>query len=188
MTTYIALLRGINVGGKNKIKMAELRDMMVTMGLKRVQTYIQSGNVLFESKEEVKFLQGKIEQNIEKKFGYPIKVILRTSSEWVLIMESCPFTELEIKEAEATAIGESLYVSIHQDVPTQEEIDRLEPYNRDKENFRIQGGEIYLLFQESIRNSKLTNQLQKFNAPSTVRNWKTMNKLFGMVKAMEKSV
>lgn len=75
-TVYIALLRGINVGGKNMIKMADLKRTFEALGLGRVQTYIQSGNVLFDSDEEEKTLRDRIEREIEAVFGFSVSVIL----------------------------------------------------------------------------------------------------------------
>ena len=180
MTGYIALLRGINVGGKNKIKMADLRGMLEEIGLSQVKTYIQSGNVFFESEQEVGILQQQLESEIEKVFGFSVKVIVRTAEEVVQILENCPFSEEEISEAEASAEGESLYVAFLQDFPSQEEMTRLGAFKSDNEEYRVDGREIYLLFRQSIRNSRLANHLQKMTVPSTVRNWKTITKLATM--------
>lgn len=77
MTVYIALLRGINVGGKNIIKMNDLKKVFESIGLNEVQTYIQSGNVLFKSSEENELLLKKIEHEIEKVFGFSVTVIIK---------------------------------------------------------------------------------------------------------------
>jgi uncharacterized protein (DUF1697 family) len=117
MTIYIALLRGINVGGKNKIKMADLKQVFETIGLCEVQTYIQSGNVLFKSNEREEELRKKIEQAIEKTFGFTVSVILRTAEELECIIGNCPFSEEEVLEAEASSEVESLYVSLMANAP-----------------------------------------------------------------------
>jgi uncharacterized protein (DUF1697 family) len=108
MSIFVALLRGVNVGGKNKIKMTDLKSMFEGIGLSRVKTYIQSGNVLFESDEKEEVLRQKLEQEIESTFGFAIKVVLRTSEELKKVAENCPFVKEEIAEAEATAEGEFL--------------------------------------------------------------------------------
>lgn len=182
MTIYIALLRGINVGGKNIIKMADLRRMFESIGLKRVQSYIQSGNVLFEASEEETSLREKIENEINNVFGLTVPVVMRTAEELNWIANNCPFSADEILEAESTCEGESLYVAMLADYPSQEGVDRLQVYNSDKEKFRISGREVFLLFHQSIRNSKLANQLEKLGVPATVRNWKTINKLVALSK------
>ena len=180
MTIYIALLRGINVGGKNMIKMAELKKMFETMGLCRVQTYIQSGNVLFESNEEEEPLRQRIEDQIEAVFGFSLTVMLRTAEALNRIVADCPFSEQAISEAEASAVGESLFVSLLLEEPSREGIERLNKYKSENEEYRMEGREVYLLFHHSIRNSKLVNNLQKLDVPSTIRNWKTMNKLVAL--------
>lgn len=185
MTIYIALLRGINVGGKNMIKMAELKRMFEGMGLSRVKTYIQSGNVLFETDEEEEILCKRLEQEIKRAFGFAVSVILRTSEELKQVAENCPFSDEELSAAETTAEGESLYVSFFQKAPSQEGLERLNAVKSESDEYRIEGRDIYLLFHQSIRNSKLANNLQKLNVPVTVRNWKTINKLVALATEME---
>ncbi|WP_330587884.1 DUF1697 domain-containing protein [Anaerocolumna sedimenticola] len=112
MIIYLALLRGINVGGKNIIKMADLKRVFEAIGLCDVKTYIQSGNVLFKSDEKEEVLSDKIEHEIEAVFGIPAKVILRTSKEFKQIILNCPFSQDEIAEAENLSEAESLYVAL----------------------------------------------------------------------------
>jgi uncharacterized protein (DUF1697 family) len=181
MTIYIALLRGINVGGKNIIKMAELKRMFEAMGMGQVQTYIQSGNVLFESEEAEEPLRKRIEREIEAAFGFSVIVILRTAEELKRIAANCPFSKEEVSEAEASSEGESLYVSFLLEEPSREGMERLSAFESESDKYRIEGREIFLLFRHSIRNSKLANNLQKLNVPATVRNWKTINKLVALV-------
>lgn len=185
MTIYIGLLRGINVGGKNKIKMAELKHMLENMGLDCVQTYIQSGNVLFQSNEREEVLRQRIEQEIETVFGFPVIVMLRTAAELEQIIQNFPFSEDVVAEVEASSVGESLYVSLMVEAPAQEAVDRLSAYGSHGDEYCVEGREVYLLFRHSIRNSKLANNLKKLDVPATVRNWKTLNKLSAMAKAME---
>ena len=90
MKTYIALLRGINVGGHKKILMADLRLLFESIGLKDVQTYIQSGNVVFRSKEETN-LASKIANAIEAKYGFMVPVLIKKASELSEILLKCPF-------------------------------------------------------------------------------------------------
>ncbi|MDP4143408.1 MAG: DUF1697 domain-containing protein [Bacillota bacterium] len=182
MTIYIALLRGINVGGKNKIKMADLKKMFEDLGLSEVKTYIQSGNVIFKSNETEEALRNKIEQGIETVFGFSIAVILITAEELENIIQNCPFSKEEVAAAEAASDSECLYVSLLLQPPSQENIDRLSTYKSDHDIYHVEGRQVYLLFSNSIRNSKLANNLQKLDVPSTVRNWKTINKLSQLVK------
>jgi uncharacterized protein (DUF1697 family) len=185
MIIYIALLRGINVGGKNIIKMAELKLVFESMGLCDVKTYIQSGNVLFKTYEVEEDLHKKIEHGIEKAFGFVVPVILRTATELEHIIENCPFSEDEVSKAEATSEGECLYVALLTHAPAQEKIQLLDVYRSESDNYRIQGRDVFLLFHNSIRNSKVANNLHRLDVLATVRNWKTLNKLAILTKAME---
>jgi uncharacterized protein (DUF1697 family) len=186
MTIYIALLRGINVGGKNIIKMADLKLLFESMGLIEVRTYIQSGNVLFKSSETEEELRNKIERKIEEVFGFAIVVILRSAEEINSIINNCPFSELEIAEAESASEAESLYVSLMPHAPSHDKVKDLNIYGSERDKYKIIGREIYLLFHDSIRNSKLANNLLKVHIPATVRNWKTLNKLAVLANAMDK--
>jgi uncharacterized protein (DUF1697 family) len=184
MRTYLALLRGINVGGKNIIKMAKLKEVFEAIGLCEVQTYIQSGNVLFKSNEGEELLRAGIEHAIDENFGITLSIVLRTAAELNEIILNCPFTEEQISEAELQSEAECLYVSLLTNIPTQDKMERFSAYKSDMEEYRIIGREVYLLFHQSIRNSKLANNLQKLDSTATVRNWKTMNKLAELAKIM----
>src|SRR5687767_8997468 len=92
MSKYVAFLRGINVGGKNKIKMESLREMFAALGFEHVKTYINSGNVIFEAAEtNDKKLSDKIEKEIEKEFSLKIKVMVRTIDKIRDIIANNPF-------------------------------------------------------------------------------------------------
>ncbi|OGX61611.1 MAG: cytoplasmic protein [Paenibacillus sp. RIFOXYA1_FULL_44_5] len=179
MTIYIALLRGINVSGHNKIKMAELRGMLETLGLSRVQTYIQSGNILFESGEGRETLRIRIEDEIRTAFGLSITVVLRTAEELERIIADCPYGNIALRE------GESVHVSVLTEAPPQKVIDLLADSERDNDEYRINGSEIYFLFRQSILDSKLGKKLQKLGNTVTTRNWTTINKLAALAKAMQ---
>ncbi|MEY2373527.1 DUF1697 domain-containing protein [Lysinibacillus capsici] len=181
MTKYVALLRGINVGGHNKLKMAELRDALQPLGLQNIRTYIQSGNILFESSESAELLQQQIQETIQTTFTITSTVIIRTAEEFRSIVNNCPFSEQDLADASATATGESLHVALLSTVPTEENGAKLLQYVNEKERCIIKGRDVYLLFYDSIRNAKLSQQLHKLEVPATVRNWKTMMKLATMI-------
>jgi uncharacterized protein (DUF1697 family) len=177
MTIYIALLRGINVSGKNKIKMTELKHLFERMGFSRVKTYINSGNVLFESQENEETLVRQIEDEIERTFLLSIKVVLRTSNELVEIIASCPYKE------DVAQDGKNVNIGFMNDAPSQEGIDRVSTY-KDIDDFQVLGREIHLLFHQSVGDSKLAKNLQKLSGTVTVRNWNTINKLANLAKEM----
>ncbi|KOY83450.1 DUF1697 domain-containing protein [Lysinibacillus macroides] len=181
MTKYIALLRGINVGGHNQIKMAALREALQILALQNIQTYIQSGNILFDSGESEAVLQQQIQAILQETFAITSTVILRTAEEFQAIMKQCPFSEQDIAEASATAVGECLHVAFLPAIPTKANAEKLLSYANDKERCVIEGRNIYLLFYHSIRNAKLGQQLPQLELPATVRNWKTITKLTKMI-------
>lgn len=185
MAIYIALLRGINVGGKNMIKMAELKKMFEDLGLHRVQTYIQSGNVLFESEENDNVLRKRIEEEITVVFGLSIIVVLRTAEELKKIVADNPFSNEEVAAAVALSDKECLYVAMLLEEPTLEGIETLGTYQNGSDKFRMEGRDAYLLLDHSVRNSKLVNNLHRLGGPATVRNWKTVNKLIALIHSME---
>ncbi|WP_075620273.1 DUF1697 domain-containing protein [Paenisporosarcina indica] len=179
MTIYIAFLRGINVGGHNKIKMADLRLLLETMGLGKVQTYIQSGNVLFESSRDSEELRQQLEKQIKNEFGFSVPVILRTSAELEYIIENNPFSFDHLIE------GESIHLSLLSEYPPQKGVNHLLELHGNVDECEVKDKEIYVYLRQSIRISKLAARIQKIGVPSTSRNWKTVKKLEIMAKEME---
>lgn len=179
MTVYIALLRGINVSGHNKIKMADLKQTLEKTGFGRVQTYIQSGNVLFESEEGPEPLRRRIEDAIQSAFGLSITVVIRSAEELERIVRDCPYADLSLAE------GESIHVTSLTEAPPQKTFDLMAACERGNDEYTIHGREIYFLFRQSILDSKLAKQMQKLGDTSTTRNWNTINKLADLARAMQ---
>ena len=178
MTLYIALLRGINVGGHKVIKMAELKRVFESIGLKQVKTYIQSGNIVFESEEDINFLKDRIQTEIKNEFDFDVPVMLRTYGEFINIIKQCPY------EVHSLLEGESVHVAFLANVLSEEESSQLLTFKSELEDCYIDEKVVYLFFKNSIRNSKLMNQFQKLHTPATVRNWRTVNKLKAIVEGM----
>jgi uncharacterized protein (DUF1697 family) len=177
VTTYIALLRGINVGGHKMIKMAELKGLFEALGFQGVQTYIQSGNVLFQSEEaDVAALRGRIEKEIEARFGFQVPAILRTAAELQQVVADCPFT------ADKLAEGESLYVYFLAEMPPEAGVAKLLASQSDVDEYRLVGRDMYLLCRQSIRDSIFTNAFleKRLGVPVTSRNWQVTAKLAEM--------
>src|SRR6185369_10538516 len=120
------------------VKMAELKRLFEKLGHGQVQTYIQSGNVLFTAEEAESSLRQRLEHEIEATFGFPVTVILRTSAELQQLIAGCPFASDTLQE------GESLYVSLLADLPSSEGIERLLAYSNEIDNYRIVGREVFL--------------------------------------------
>jgi len=179
MTIHVALLRGINVSGHNMIKMAELRKALEAMGLRRVQTYIQSGNVVFEADAGAQELEEQIHQQIQEGFGLTVSVMVRTAEEFAGIMANCPYA------FEALTEGQSLHVSMLSELPAEAQLQRLPAWESAVDEYTIVGREIYQLYRRSILDSKLGAHLNKIQIPATARNWKTMLKLEAMIQALQ---
>ncbi|WP_397540090.1 DUF1697 domain-containing protein [Rummeliibacillus pycnus] len=178
MTIYIALLRGINVGGHNIVKMQDLRSTLENLGLDQVKTYIQSGNIIFQSDENMDRLQNQIEQEINNRFGFFVPVILRTELEWEALINNCPYPQNSLVE------GESVHVALLEKEPTKESVNYLLEFKSENEECFIQGKEVYLFLRQSFRNAKIPIHIQKLGVPITIRNWKTIMKLSEMVSAL----
>jgi uncharacterized protein (DUF1697 family) len=175
MTIYIALLRGINVGGHNLIKMQDLRNLLTSSGLENVQTYIQSGNIIFQSEKNAEEVQTIIADGIKNKYGFSISVMVRTVTEWEEIMKNCPYSTDTLPD------GECVHLIFLSKEISNEEGNRLRENQNETEECFIAGKEIYLHLRKSILDSRISNQLQKFSVPVTARNWKTISKLEAMV-------
>lgn len=179
MTIYIALLRGINVGGNKKVNMAELKQTFEGIGLGSVQTYINSGNVLFESEDNSAELRQRIEAAIEKDFGFVVTVMLRTAEELQRIITDCPYA------ADSVPDGGSIHVSVLNESLSEKQMKQLAESGNELDEYQINGREMYLLYRQPSHESSLTKILQKFGDAATTRNINTMVKLDAMAKKME---
>ena len=177
---YLALLRGINVGGKNKIKMAELRDFFEQIGFTDVRSYIQSGNVLFTSNQTVAEFSVIVEEAFLEKFGFSVPIIYRTRTEIADLIENLPFSSKEIAEAEAKDPKVAhLYVYFSPENFPSEELSAVGEWAI------VRGKEVYLLTEESIRLSKLSARITRISGDLTARNWRTVLKLMELLEQAE---
>lgn len=174
MNTLISILRGINVSGKNKIPMVELKALFEGLKFKNVTTYIQSGNVIFSaSGSNPRDLSKKIEQGILKKFGLNVPVITRTIEEIQSAIDKNPF--LKNKNIEL----DKLHVTFLEDSPTGENLKKVLEYNYEPDKFMIVDKEVYLHCPNGYGNTKLANTFfeNKLKVRATTRNWRTTNEL-----------
>lgn len=175
MDRKIAILRGINVGGNRKILMADLKSMFETLGVSNITTYIQSGNVIFESHAENRKLEDQIEKSIKEKFGFDVPVMVRTSKELNKLIKSNPFF------TENSDIN-NLHLTFLKDIPTADNKQQTEAYNYEPDKFAIEGKEVFIFCEGKYHESKLTNNFfeKKLNVRTTTRNWKTILKLIDL--------
>jgi uncharacterized protein (DUF1697 family) len=170
---YIAFLRGINVGGKNKIKMENLREVFGSLGFENVKTYINSGNVIFETDEIAgKELTAKIESAIEKEFLLKIKVIVRKMSEIENIVANNPFAGQFENEKD-------LHVFFLDEELPEDKRELLLSNNNENEQFAVRDREIFCLLRIGVLDSLMGKDYigKKLKVSATARNWRTVNKI-----------
>ena len=173
MTTYVALLRGVNLGARNKVSMADLRTLFESLGAEDVQTYVQSGNVIFKSRVGgAGELTEAIERGISRELGLDIRIMLRTSERLARIVAGNPF-------AASQSDGTKLHVTFLADVPERARAHRLDSVAFEPDEFRVQGREVYLHTPNGYGRSKLSNAYfeKQLDVAATTRNWNTVTKL-----------
>lgn len=178
-TTHIALLRGINVGGKNKLPMANLRAIFESLGCESVQTYIQSGNVLFNAKPAlIKTLADNVSKQIKSELNLTVPVILRTANQLKKTIDACPFAD----RANADRLVHIFFLA---DRPTQAQLKSFNPPLAKGEQLEIIGNELHLHLPNGIAKTKLTNASldRALKTTTTARNWRTTNKLLKLAAA-----
>jgi len=173
MQTYISVLRGINVSGRNMIKMDALRNMFEQMRFKHVKTYIQSGNVVFQTK---KVSNQKLEQLITEKivdcFSFDVPVLVKELSEIEEVLSNNPFILRQEDPAK-------LHVTFLSDFPEQERVAKITSGQYASDEFIIKGKDVYVYCPDGYGNTKLSNNFfeSKLKVTATTRNWKTVTEL-----------
>lgn len=170
---YTAFLRGINVGGKNKIKMETLREMFAALGFQNIKTYINSGNVIFETrKTDDKKLAAKIEKAIEKEFSLIIRVMVRTVDEIQEIVKNNPFAGQFENEKD-------LHVFFLDEELPEEKRKQLLEQNNKNETYKVRNREIFCHLRVSVLDSLMGKDFigKKLKVSATARNWRTVNKI-----------
>ena len=174
MNTFIALLRGINVGGHKKVPMAELRELLTKSGLENVQTYIQSGNVILESSEDSAHnIEGIIQKAIIAHFGFDVSVIVKTNNELQAIFNACPFSEEKKKT--------SYFVILHI-TPLEELVKMASEKIYEGEEYIIINDCIYFYCDKGYGQVKFNMNYfeRKLKVKGTSRNYRTMVKLLSL--------
>ncbi len=178
-TTYVALLRGINLGAKNKVPMPALRSAVEALGHEDVRTYIQSGNVLFKSRsKEVPEIAAALESTIMEEFGLRIAVVVRAQQELRLVLTNNPFLA-------AGADASALHVVFLGSSPTKASVRALDQERSPADEFAVRNAEVYLHCPNGFGRSKLTLDYfeRTLGAPATIRNWRTVTKLAELMAA-----
>ncbi|MDE2750094.1 MAG: DUF1697 domain-containing protein [Chloroflexota bacterium] len=174
MVLAVSLLRGINVGGHNKIRMADLRALYASLGFGEARTLLQSGNVVFETSEGDLTLVGRqIEAGIRRDFGHDIRVIMRSSADFETIFSRHRFSAEQLLETKKLVIvflsGEAAPAAV----------DDLRSKNPGREVIHADGSELFVFYRDGQARSKLDNSRieRALGLQSTARNWNSCNKL-----------
>ena len=181
MGVIISMLRGINVSGQKKVPMKELKTLYEGLGFTNVSTYIQSGNVIFETGEKkADALPKKIEKAIHDHFGFEVSVIHRTPKELKAVLDGNPF--LAGTEVQA----DKLYVTFLAQEPLPELVEKAQAHQTDADRFAVLNRETYLYLPDGYGRTKLHNNFMesKLKVTATTRNWKTVNELYNLAQAL----
>ena len=176
-STYVALLRGINVGGHKAVKMDQLRNAFEALGFEDVTTYVQSGNVVFNAPTQAsEDLSKKIEEKILREFGIAVPVTVKTAGEMNAVIRNNPF--LQEKGIDLS----KLHVTFLSHAPEKTALKMLDAIAATPDQFRSSSKEIYLYCPNGYGKTKLSNNaLEKvLSVRATTRNWRTVNQLYEM--------
>ena len=172
MTKTIAFLRAINVGGRN-VKMDTLQQIFVGMGFVNVETFIASGNVIFDTDvADRKTLEQKIEASLQDALGYRVDTFVRAVDDLTAVSTYHPFPTSELE-------GAVLYIGFLAEPPGAEAVQNLQAFTSDIDSFHVHESEVYWLCRKTISQSKFTGaKLEKaLGMPTTIRNQNTINRL-----------
>lgn len=171
MPTYIALLRGINVGGKHILKMADLRTLLTDLGFANVQTYIQSGNVVFQS-DNIPNAEA-IQNAIDAHAGFTPQIMILTTEALQHAAQENPYPTDDPK---------AVHLYFLESTPSAPDTDLLDNLKADSEAYQLGEGVFYLYAPEGIGRSKLVEKVEKaLGVNATARNWRTVSQLLGML-------
>ena len=170
---FVGLLRGINVGGHNKIRMSDLRSLCTEIGWDEVQSYIQSGNLVFSAAATAARLEVQLEESIERRFGLQIPVIVRDAEDWFGYVKSNPFPEASLKEPNQVTLA------LSKRTPKSDATERLRERASNGESVVQTGNVLWIHFSGGSAKSKLSPTLlnRLVGSPVTARNWRTVLKL-----------
>ena len=178
LNTFVCLLRGINVSGQKKIRMKDLRELCESIGLLDVATYVQSGNVVFDSGEKAAAIEASIEGAVRDRFGFEVPVIVRSREELAAVVAGNPFTDED--GIDPARLG----VVFLSDEPATTRLESIDIPGSSADQFAAVGRHIYLHCPDGFGRTKLSNNFfeHTLQLTATTRNWRTVNALFDMLK------
>ena len=181
MSTFIALLRGINVSGRNKIPMQELRSLCGRLGWTDVQTYIQSGNVIFHAGSAASALEEKLERTIQRDLGLSIPVLVRAAADWPVYVRGNPFPDVSMTEPNRVMLV------LSKRPPRHTAVDELRERAEDGEQIARVGDALWFYYARGAGKSKLSPALldRLVGSSVTARNWRTVLELDELAREAE---
>lgn len=174
MAKYIAMLRGINVSGQKLIKMADLRESMTRLGLENVATYVQSGNILFNTQEtDLRVIAERISSQIKKDFTFDVPCIVRSAEYFKKVLTNNDFLQQGRDEKRC-------YVTFLEEEPDPMHVQKIDSQQYAPEEFIIKGDLLYFYSPDGYGKAKMNNNFfeQKLRVKATTRNWNSVNKLY----------
>jgi uncharacterized protein (DUF1697 family) len=170
MPRYVALLRGVNVGGKNKVPMAELRTLVESLGHSEVATFIQSGNIVFTARRAI--APSSLERAIADTFAIDVTVVLRTPAELEAVVAGNPFGRVDTAK---------VHVGFMTKAPAAAALAKLDAARFAPDEVAVRGRELYYCLPNGMGKTKLPAYVDRqLKTPTTVRNWNTVMKLVAL--------
>lgn len=169
MNSFVLLLRGINVGGRNKLPMKDLKQWLQALGFEQVQTVIQSGNVVFQTSGSAQDIETQVLNTLAAKLDFQPGIHVLEKSQFLTLLDQPPFP---------TDDGKALHLYFLKEHPQQPNLDRINALKKDSESYHLEDTVFYMYAPEGIGRSKLAAQVEKaLGVSTTARNWNTVQKL-----------
>ncbi len=175
---YIAILRGINVSGQKKVNMAELRQLLSNLEFQDLETYIQSGNIVFKADQKVDELAATIKERILNHFGFEVPTLILPADEMDKVIQGNPFQHKDLSKVHVTFLSSP---------PNEQLIESLPSSPNPNESYLVKGKVIYVYCPDGYGRTKINNMFfeRKLKTTATTRNWKTCMKLWEMAHSVQ---
>lgn len=179
LTPHVALLRAVNVGGRGKVAMADLRAMLTDLGFEAPQSLLQSGNLVFRSQPTGAALEARLEKEAEARLGLTTDFLVRTAAEWAKIVAANPYAAMAKDDP-----GHLLVMAL-KSPPDAAGLEALRAWIPGRETIEANGRELYITYPDGVGTSKLTNTVieRRLKTRGTARNWNTVTKLAALLDA-----
>jgi uncharacterized protein (DUF1697 family) len=177
LTSHVALLRAVNVGGRGKVAMADLRELLANLGCEDPRSLLQSGNLVFRSEATGAALEDMLTREAKGRLGLETHFLVRTADEWARIVAANPFVEAARNDPA------HMMVMPLTSAPGAIELEGLRAWVPGREAIEVVGRELYITYPDGAGESKLTNAVieRRLGARGTARNWNTVSKIAALL-------